>query len=75
MAFIYQSIETGNLIQFWTDEKIQKDAWQTMKKFKDHKLSLTDATTMVIMERFKVYTILTLDSDFVKVGLDVLPKV
>lgn len=67
------SIRKKGLVQFWTDEQIQEEAFATLKKYDDHKLSLTDATTVAIVNRFKLDAILTLDSDFKKVGVPSLP--
>ncbi len=71
--YISKSIETGNLIQLWVDQQIQEEAFKLAEKFIEHKLSLTDATTLVLMDKFKVEAVITLDSDFKKVGASVLP--
>ncbi len=62
------------IVQLWTDLEIQYEAFSLLEKFKDHKLSLTDATSVVIMNRFKLDSILTLDSDFKKIGISSLPE-
>jgi len=69
---VQELIANGNLIQLWTDEKIQQDAFEILAKFDDQKLSLTDATTVVIMQRFKLDAVLTLDSDFEKIGISTI---
>ena len=68
-----QAIKTKFLVQSWTDELIQQEAFAILEKFRDHKLSLTDATTIVIMRRFNLDAVLTLDSDFKKIGIHSLP--
>lgn len=68
-----KSLKEKQLVQLWTDEQIQSEAIALLRKYSDHRLSLTDATTVVFVKRFNIDTVLTLDSDFVKVGLDVFP--
>lgn len=74
LQFIQQSIERKLLVQMWTDEQIQAEAFILVRKYADQKVSLTDATSVVLMKRFNVDAILTLDSDFAKIGLRVLPQ-
>lgn len=71
--FIEQSIRFGRLVQFWTDEKIQTDGFKLVKKYFEHGISLTDATSMVLMEVYTIDAIISLDSDFRKVGRRSLP--
>lgn len=73
MDFVEEGIKSKVLVQFWTDEEIQEEAFESIRKFKDQKLSLTDATSVVIMKRFKLDSILTLDSDFKKIGIPSMP--
>lgn len=73
MDFVEEGIKSKVLVQFWTDEEIQEEAFESIRKFKDQKLSLTDATSVVIMKRFKLDAIFTLDSDFKKIGIVSLP--
>lgn len=70
---IKNSIEKNNLVQLWVDEEIQNEAFELIQKFSEHKLSLTDATTVVLINRFNIESIISLDCDFKKVGLRVLP--
>ena len=70
---IKESVRDHSIVQLWVDEEIQNDAFGMVQKFSEHKLSLTDATTMVLVKRFNIESIITLDSDFSKVGLRVLP--
>src|SRR3990167_4242769 len=72
--FINAGITTGNPIQLWIDEQSQQDAFEFVVKFLEHKLSLTDCTTIVLLKRFNINTLITLDSDFRKVGFNVLPS-
>lgn len=71
IKYIKASIESGFLVELWTDEQVQDEAFTVLEKFKEHKLSLTDATSVVLLKRFKIECILTLDSHFMKVGVKV----
>lgn len=71
--FIKNSIQTNSLVQLWVDEQIQAEAFEILVKFAEHKLSLTDATTVVLMKRFNIDSIISLDSDFTKIGIKTLP--
>lgn len=71
--FVEKGIGTHSIIQLWVDEQIQTEAFGLVRKFAEHKLSLTDATTYVLMKRYHIDSIISLDSDFTKVGLSTLP--
>lgn len=71
--FIEENIRKKSIVQLWTDEQIQDEAFQLIDKFADQKISLTDATSVVFVTHFKIDRILSLDSDFMKLGLSVLP--
>lgn len=70
---IKNSNSTNSLVQLWVDGQIQSEAFEIVEKYAEHKLSLTDATIIVLMNRFNIDTIISLDSDFKKVGLKTLP--
>lgn len=72
-SLLRENFQKRLVIQLWTDEKIQHDAWKLLEKFQDHKLSLTDATSIILMNRFHIDNIFTFDSDFLKVGITTLP--
>lgn len=71
--FIEESTKTHSIIQLWIDEQIQLEAYGLVKKFYEHKLSLTDATTIALIKKFNIDSVISLDSDFVKVGISTLP--
>jgi len=48
-------------------------AWQLFARRDDQRLSFTDYTSMVLIERLKLTIALTLDSDFRALGLVTLP--
>lgn len=73
IEFVERSVNFGSLIQFWTDEKIQKDGFKLVEKYFEHGISLTDATSIALMGLYKIDAIISLDSDFKKVGIRTLP--
>lgn len=74
ISLIKTSSQTNNLVQLWVDEQIQSEAFEIVEKFAEHKLSLTDATTIVLVNRFNIDAVVSLDSDFRKVGIKTLPS-
>lgn len=74
ISLIKDSIAKNNLVQLWVDEQVQAEAFEVLIKFAEHKLSLTDATSIVLMKRFNIDSIISLDSDFRKVGIKTLPS-
>lgn len=70
---VIDGAKNNNLFQLWVDEEVQKEAFGLVQKFSEHKLSLTDATSIVLINRFKIESVISLDSDFVKVGIPTLP--
>lgn len=73
IALIEKSSQINALIQLWVDEQIQTEAFEIIDKFNEHKLSLTDATTVVLISRFNIDAVVSLDSDFKKIGIKTLP--
>lgn len=71
--FIAEGIKGNFLIQLWIDEEIQMQAFDLVRKFQEHKVSLTDATTIALVKKFSIESVISLDSDFVKVGISTLP--
>lgn len=71
--YLQMAIKKKIIVQLWTDAEIQYESFSLLEKFKDHKLSLTDATSVAIMKRYNLDAILTLDSDFKKIGIVSLP--
>lgn len=70
---ICENINKNTLTQLWVDEQIQTEAFRLVEKFTEHKLSLTDATTITLMKKFSIKSIISLDSDFRKVGITTFP--
>lgn len=73
LKFIQNSTNDGYLVQFWADETVQKEAFDAVVKFYDHKLSYVDAVSYVLIKRFNIEKIITLDSDFKKIGIPSVP--
>lgn len=64
--------ESGfHLLRF--DESDETDALQRLRKYSDQRFSFHDALCAAVMLRIGIYRILTLDSDFVTMGFEVIP--
>lgn len=68
-----KNVREHSLRQLWVDDITQEEAYRVLEKYADHPLSFTDATSIAIMKRYAIPKILTLDSDFAKIGISVLP--
>ncbi len=73
IKFITQSIVVKIVVKLWVDEQVETEALGVVEKYHEHKLSFTDATTVALVKHFNIDAILTLDRDFAKIGLRVLP--
>src|SRR3989344_5037308 len=51
ISHIQESISAKSVTQYWTNEQIQFGAYTILSKYSDHKLSLTDATSAVLMTK------------------------
>ncbi len=71
--FIIEGTKTQALLQFWVDEQIQSEGFELVQKFSEHKLSLTDATSIALIKKFSIESVMSLDADFTKVGIPTLP--
>ncbi len=61
------------LLVLWTEEVFFNKAWVVFTKFAEHRLSFTDASIITYAQDLKIDEILTLDTDFKKVGLTTKP--
>lgn len=59
----------------WTDEILFNKAWQNFEKFREHRLSFTDAIIATITRDLKIDEILTLDEGFKKIGFVIRPLI
>lgn len=65
--------ETGFMRVFWLDQLIDEEIYKIYKKFSEHKLSYTDASSYLLVKKFHLDAIFTFDRAFKKVGLSVKP--
>ncbi|MBI4064912.1 type II toxin-antitoxin system VapC family toxin [Candidatus Gottesmanbacteria bacterium] len=72
IQYYQKSVSQRTLVSLWVDEQCETEALVYLEKYHEHRLSLTDATSIVLVKRYTIDAILTLDSDFTKVGLRVL---
>lgn len=70
---INEGVVSHHLVQLWVDEEIQTAAFGLVQKFAEHKLSLTDATSIALIKKYHIDSVISLDSDFAKVGISTLP--
>jgi len=70
-----QAEKSNHLLILWTEEVRFQKAWSFFEKFKEHKLSFTDATIYTFVKDLKIDEVLTLDQGFKKVGLTVKPTI
>ena len=71
--FFENSIKSGALTRYWIDNNLETQAVNFLKKYSDHRLSLTDATIAILVKKHRLKTIVTTDGDFSRIGLSVLP--
>ena len=73
IEFIKKNISANTITQLWVNEEIQNKAFEIVEKYAEHKLSLTDATTIALVKKHNIEAVISLDSDFIKVGINTLP--
>lgn len=73
IEFIKEGVKNNSFFQLWGDEVIQLEAFELVQKFSEHKLSLTDTTSIALIKKYSIESVISLDSDFVKVGISTLP--
>lgn len=57
----------------WVDERSEAEAWRLLERYRDVKLSLTDATCAVTARGARITEVFGCDSDFEALGFVVLP--
>lgn len=72
---ISEAINKKKLNIVWIDKKIDDAAWDIFKKYSEQTLSIVDCTTIAIVKKLKIDEIFAFDDDFLKVGLNVQPKI
>src|SRR3989344_3936439 len=69
VKYFQEAMEQRVLVQLWVDDVAQEEALGLVMRFYEHRLSLTDATSIALIKRFKIDVILSLDDDYKKVGM------
>lgn len=54
-------------------EEDEGEAESTLTRFSQHSLSFHDALCAAVMKRFGIYRVFTFDSDFFKLGFEIVP--
>src|SRR6202034_3152362 len=57
----------------WIDERSEAEAWRVLERYRDVKLSLTDAACAVTARAARIIEVFGCDSDFEALGFVVLP--
>ncbi len=70
IGLLNKSIEKEELMVLDIDEAIFKKAQDTLIKFSEHKISLTDATSYTLYKDFALDEVFTLDYDFKKIRVN-----
>lgn len=73
LKYIQQAGKDGSLNILEVAGGVLERAPKMMLKYSALKLSCTDCVSFLLVRELKLHCILTLDSDFVKLGLEVLP--
>jgi len=73
MKYIQQAVKSRSLDLLKIDDGIFERSTKMILKYSALRLSLTDCTSFLFVKEYKLNGILTLDSDFKKLGLKVLP--
>jgi len=66
---LMKSLENEEIKVLDIDEVMFNKSLTILLKFSEHKISLTDASTYVLFQEYKLDEIFTLDSDFKKIGI------
>lgn len=72
-VYIAERNQALNIIRVDAEEEILKKAWHYFEKFREHRISFTDATTIAIIKQEKIDAVFSFDSDFTKIGLQIIP--
>lgn len=63
----------GYLEVFFLDDLFFEEVWKYFVKFFEHKLSYTDASSYLLVKKFRLDGIFTFDKIFAKIGLMIKP--
>ena len=56
------------------DRAVEEEALRRLRKYADHRLSFTDCTTLVLLERQGIERVFAFDNDFRKLGYHMVPE-
>lgn len=73
LRFQTEMLSNPHFSIIWVDKELHEVASQILKKFSDHRLSFTDASSFAIMKRERVSCALTFDEDFKRAGFESVP--
>lgn len=73
LKFAGLAYRPGTFQIHYVDAFIDQEALRILSRYRDKKLSHTDATTVVFLKRLGLQQIFSFDADFRTLGLEVLP--
>ena len=73
LDLIFDAVETRWMEVVYSDPDIDRRTRQVLRKYRDHELSYTDASSAVIMEMTGIKDVFTFDKHFVILGKRVHP--
>lgn len=71
-AFLASLRESGRIIRIYSDEGLEFEAEQLLRKYADHDLSLADAVSFVVMRKRNIVDAFAFDNHFMAVGFNLL---
>ena len=63
-----EKLREGAVQLAWVDQEVEGSAWKMLRRHRHHPFSLTDCTSFVLMERFRINNVFTFDTDFERLG-------
>ena len=66
--FVEASLSSPRLTLFHVDEELERAAWEWLHRHDERTYSFVDATSFLIMRRFRISEVLAFDTDFSAAG-------